>query len=64
METITINPSSSEAKQNTPPSEPKRAPVKQSLHYRLVITLYRVFAIAVLYLVLAGILAYAWVMGF
>jgi CII-binding regulator of phage lambda lysogenization HflD len=34
------------------------------LHYRLVITLYRVFAITVLYLVLAGILAYAWVMGF
>ena len=64
METITINPSSSEAKENTPPPEPKRAPAKQSLHYRLVITLYRVFAIAVLYLVLAGILAYAWVMGF
>jgi hypothetical protein len=36
----------------------------QSLHYKLVITLYRVFAIAVLYLVLIGILAYAWVMGF
>jgi len=36
----------------------------QSLHYRLVITLYRVFAITVLYLVLAGILAYAFVMGF
>jgi CII-binding regulator of phage lambda lysogenization HflD len=64
LETITINPSSSEAKENTPPPEPKRAPAKQSLHYRLVITLYRVFAIAVLYLVLAGILAYAWVMGF
>jgi hypothetical protein len=45
-------------------TETKRAPVKQSLHYRLVITLYRVFAIAVLYLVLAGILAYAFVMGF
>jgi CII-binding regulator of phage lambda lysogenization HflD len=64
LETITINPSSPEAKQNTPGSEPKRAPVKQSLHYRVVITLYRVFAIAVLYLVLAGIFAYAWVMGF
>ena len=36
----------------------------QSLHYKLVLTLYRVFAIAVLYLVLIGILAYAWVMGF
>ena len=42
-------------------SEP---PVKQSLHYRLVITLYRIFAITVLYLVLVGILAYALVMGF
>lgn len=63
METTTINPPPSEAKTNTP-AETKRAPAKQSLHYRLVITLYRVFAIAVLYLVLAGILAYAWVMGF
>jgi CII-binding regulator of phage lambda lysogenization HflD len=63
LETTTINPPSSEAKTNTP-AERKRAPAKQSLHYRLVITLYRVFAIAVLYLVLAGILAYAWVMGF
>jgi len=35
-----------------------------SLHYRVVLTLYRVFAIAVLYLVLIGILAYAWMMGF
>ena len=64
METITIKPSPSEAKENIPPSETKPAPVKQSLHYRLVITLYRVFAITVLYLVLAGILAYSWVMGF
>ena len=38
--------------------------MRQSLHYRLVITLYRVFAITVLYLVLAGILAYSFVMGF
>ncbi len=38
--------------------------VGQSLHYKLVITLYRVFAIIVLYLVLAGILSYAFVMGF
>jgi hypothetical protein len=36
----------------------------QSLHYKLVIFLYRVFAITALYLVLAGILAYAFVMGF
>jgi len=62
--TPTLNPPPSEAKANTPPSETKRAAVKQSLHYRLVITLYRVFAITVLYLVLAGIFAYAFVMGF
>ena len=36
----------------------------QSLHYKLVITLYRIFAVIVLYLVLAGIIAYAFVMGF
>lgn len=36
----------------------------QSLHYKLVIALYRVFAIAVLYLVLLGIVVYAFVMGF
>jgi hypothetical protein len=47
----------------------KNTPVRQSatlrsLHYKLVLTLYRVFAIAMLYLVLAGILAYAFVMGF
>src|SRR5580692_12580686 len=52
----------------TPSSETKkgaagRAP-GQSLHYKLVILLYRVFAITVLYLVLAGILTYAFVMGF
>ena len=35
-----------------------------ALHYKIVLTLYRVFAISVLYLVLIGILAYAWVMGF
>jgi len=36
----------------------------RELHYKLVLTLYRVFAIAMLYLVLLGILAYAFVMGF
>ena len=51
-----------------PPSETKkgaagRAP-GQSLHYKLVISLYRIFAIIVLYLVLGGILTYAFVMGF
>jgi len=53
----------------TPPVETlppilKKASAKQSLHYTLVITVYRIFAIAVLYLVLAGILTYAFVMGF
>jgi CII-binding regulator of phage lambda lysogenization HflD len=64
LETTTVNTPTSETKANTPPSETKRAPVRQSLHYRLVITLYRIFAVTVLYLVLAGILAYAFVMGF
>jgi hypothetical protein len=44
--------------------ETKKSPVRQGLHYKLVLTLYRVFAIAMLYLVLAGILSYALVMGF
>jgi hypothetical protein len=52
----------------TPAAETKqgaagRAP-GQSLHYKLVISLYRIFAIIVLYLVLGGILTYAFVMGF
>ena len=42
----------------------RQSPTLHSLHYKLVLTLYRVFAIAMLYLVLAGILAYAFVMGF
>lgn len=49
------------------PPRATKAPARQtlhSLHYKLVLTLYRVFAISVLYLVLIGILAYAWVMGF
>lgn len=49
---------------NVPPAEPKKALPRQSLHYKLVLSLYRVFAITVLYLVLVGILAYAFVMGF
>jgi hypothetical protein len=36
----------------------------QSLHYNFILTVYRVFAIAVLYLVLIGVFAYAWVVGF
>jgi hypothetical protein len=49
------------------PPQAIKAPAGQrlhALHYKLVLTLYRVFAISVLYLVLIGILAYAWVMGF
>jgi hypothetical protein len=67
--TPTVNAPASEPRVATLPSETKppeirRAPAKQSLHYKLVLTLYRVFAIVVLYLVLAGIFVYAFVMGF
>ena len=42
-----------------------RKPVQiQPLIYRSVVTLYRIFGILTLYLVLAGILSYAFVMGF
>jgi hypothetical protein len=44
--------------------KPSAAQRLQSAHYKLVLTLYRVFAIIVLYAVLVGILAYAWIMGF
>jgi hypothetical protein len=47
-----------------PPPPKKKTPGLQALHYKLVINLYRVFAVTILYLVLAGILAYAFVMGF
>ncbi|MGA2807845.1 MAG: hypothetical protein ABSE87_06895 [Terracidiphilus sp.] len=46
------------------PSTKKQSGAKQPLHYRLVISLYRVFAIVTLYLVLIGVIAYAFVMGF
>jgi hypothetical protein len=55
---------------NPAPAETKKSPQQplgqalHALHYKLVLTLYRVFAITMLYLVLAGILAYAFVMGF
>jgi hypothetical protein len=52
-----------ETKAETLPRE-KRAAATQALHYRLVLTLYRIFAIVVLYLVLGGVLVYAIVMGF
>jgi ribosomal protein S20 len=48
----------------TPPVPPKKAVPRQSFHYKLVISLYRVFAVTMLYLVLGGILTYAFVMGF
>jgi hypothetical protein len=53
----------------TPTLEPelkpaKKAAVKQPLHYRLILATYRIFAIAALYAVLLGVIAYAFVMGF
>jgi len=63
LATPTANPPS-ETKDDSLPPEHENAPVRQSLHYKVVIALYRVFAIAVLYLVLAGIISYAFVMGF
>jgi hypothetical protein len=45
-------------------TDAKKWPSLQSLQYKLVLTLYRVFAVVILYAVLAGILAYAFVMGF
>lgn len=47
----------------TAPEKKKRQSL-QSLHYKFVILVYRLFAITVLYLVLGGILTYAFVMGF
>src|SRR6202162_1585874 len=64
LATPTVNAPASETKDDASPPENMNAPVKQSLHYKLVITLYRVFAVTVLYLVLAGIISYAFVMGF
>jgi CII-binding regulator of phage lambda lysogenization HflD len=64
LATPTVNTPASESSDESRPSENKNVPVRQSLHYRVVITLYRVFAITVLYLVLAGIVGYAFVMGF
>src|SRR5579863_10649889 len=45
------------------PAEP-RTPVIQPMLYKSVVTVYRIFAIATLYLVLVGVLAYGFVMGF
>jgi hypothetical protein len=45
-------------------AETKKPAAKQSFHYKIVLFVYRVFAIIVLYGVLVGIFAYAFVMGF
>jgi hypothetical protein len=47
-----------------PLHEPAALPKGQSLAHRSVLTLYRIVAILILYAVLFGILAYAFVMGF
>jgi hypothetical protein len=45
------------------PADPK-SPVLQPLIYKSVVTVYRIFAIITLYVVLGGVLAYGFVMGF
>jgi len=62
LATPTVSAPASETSAS-PPAR-KEPPPKRSLHYNLVLILYRVFALTVLYLVLAGILIYAFVMGF
>jgi len=64
LATPSVDRPASETKVNASPAETKKISVVRSLHYKLVITLYRVFAVIVLYLVLAGIVTYAFVMGF
>jgi hypothetical protein len=54
MTTLTVKKTPSEAK----------ASVIQPMLYKSVITIYRIFAILTLYVVLAGVLAYGFVMGF
>jgi len=44
--------------------QPSAGDKLQAVHYKFVLALYRAFAIAVLYVVLIGILSYAWIMGF
>ena len=63
MATPPVNTVSSEPVK-TPPAAAGKLSSLHSLHYKLVLTLYRVFAIAALYLVLIGIVVYAFVMGF
>jgi hypothetical protein len=46
------------------PAARSKAAAAQPLHYRFMLAAYRIFAITVLYLVLVGVIAYAFVMGF
>jgi hypothetical protein len=46
------------------PATTHKARIFQTLMYKWVVTLYRIFAILTLYAVLTGVLAYAFVMGF
>jgi hypothetical protein len=46
------------------PAQARKSAAKQPLHYRLLLTTYRIFAVTVLYLVLIGVVCYAFVMGF
>ena len=48
----------------TLPTTPAAPPPRPAFFHKAVITLYRIFAIVVLYAVLGGILTYAFVMGF
>ena len=41
-----------------------KSPVLQPLIYKSVVTIYRIFAIVTLYVVLGGVLAYGFIMGF
>jgi hypothetical protein len=64
LATPSLDRPASETKVNAHPAETRKISVVRALHYKLVITLYRIFAVIVLYLVLAGIVTYALVMGF
>jgi hypothetical protein len=65
LATSTIESEVKQAKDPQPEVKPaKRAASKQPLHYRFILATYRIFAIAALYAVLIGVIAYAFVMGF
>jgi uncharacterized membrane protein/ribosomal protein S20 len=57
-------PSDETSTKENAPAESKKRKAGQSLHYKLVISTYRLFAVIVLYGVLAGIFVYAFIMGF